>query len=251
MRATQRPTGATGDPPDMDRPPSLLGITIRRSTVLGRFFLFYGIGISVVLGAVFAITPGGTFSALPYIVPIFGAVGSMGSLQVFSSDRIKGTLEYFLAYGVSSRRLFANFLVAAIVLMSLVVGIGESVAIGVYLARGRAFSDIVALAFGLYAVPMSFATAAFATIVGMYWSALSSPRAGMNSPIGLAPFIGILPPVAVLVSITALAASGIVGSPGEYLAVAVTGAVIVAAAALTLLALVGRLLRNERFLSPA
>jgi hypothetical protein len=59
-----------------------------------------------------------------------------------------------------------------------------------------------------YTLPMSYASQAFAATVGMYWSALSSPRQGLNSPIGLAPFIGILPTVATLGAVIALGIFG-------------------------------------------
>jgi hypothetical protein len=88
-------------------------------------------------------------------------------------------------------------------------------------------------------------------MAGMYWSALSSPRSSMNSPIGLAPLVGVLPPALVLISLTTLAAGGVVGTMSEYLDVGLVGAAVVWVVTLGLLASVGRLLRSERLLSPA
>ena len=233
-------------------PPSLLGITIRRSMVLGRFFLVYGTGISVLLGVVLGLVSGSSFAAaFPLLLPIFASVGSMGGLAVFTSDRLKGTLEYFMAYGFSPRRLFLNFLTATLVLVSIVVSVGLGVGVGLYLARGNAFTPGLAVALGLYAVPMSFASAAFAATMGMYWSALSSPRAGMNSPIGLAPFIGILPPVTTLFIVVALGASGATTSVTTFYAIAVAVMALVVVFVVLLLALINRFLRRERLLSPA
>ncbi|MGD0719389.1 MAG: hypothetical protein ABSA15_07450, partial [Thermoplasmata archaeon] len=212
-----------------DGPPSLLWITVRRSTVLGRFFLVYGSGLSAFLGVVLGVVSGSSFAAaFPLLLPIFASVGSMGGLAVFTSDRLKGTLEYFMAYGVSPRRLFLNFLIASLVLVSIVVSVGVGVGVGLYLARGNAFTSGLALALGLYAVPMSYASTAFATTMGMYWTALSSPRAGMNSPTGLAPFIGILPPVTTLIIVVALGASGATTSVTTFYAIAVAVMAVVA-----------------------
>ncbi len=232
-------------------PLSLLGITVRRASVSGRFFLVYGTGMSIFLGVVLAITPGGAFStSFPVLLPIFAAVGSMGGLVVFSNDRIKGVLECLMAYGISPRRLFTNALAASLVLASVVLVGSIGVGVGVDLAAGHPLTRNLALFLTVYSIPMSYVSAAFAATIGMYWTALSSPRAGMNSPIGLAPFFGILPPVTTLVLFAALGIAGDV-SDGFFLAVAAAVAGGVAVIVGLLLGLIGRLLRRERLLSPA
>jgi hypothetical protein len=242
----------TAKPADAAEPPSLLGITIRRSTALGRFFLLYGTGISVLLGVTLALSSASTFTAaFPLLLPIFACTGSMGGLAVFTSDRLKGTLEYFMAYGVTPRRLFLNFLVSSLVLVSIVLAVGVGVGVGLYLAGGNAVTLGLAAALGLYAVPMSYASAAFATTVGMYWSALSSPRAGLNSPIGLAPFIGILPPVGTLLVVAALGVSGTTTAVTTFYEIAVAAMALVGIFVVALLALIDRFLLRERLLSPA
>jgi hypothetical protein len=235
-----------------EEPPSLLGITLRRSTVLGRFFLVYGVAIAVLLGLSLALVSGSSFAAaFPLLLPIFASVGSMGGLAVFTSDRLKGTLEYFMAYGVSPRRLFLNFLIASLVLVTIVLSVGVGVGFGVYLARGHAFTSDLALALGLYAVPMSYASTAFATTMGMYWSALSSPSAGLNSPIGLAPILGILPPVTTLLVVAALGVTGTTTSVTTFYGIAVAAMIVVVVFVVLLLAMINRFLRRERLLSPA
>ena len=142
--------------PAAEGPLSLLGVTIRRSTVLGRFFLVYGTAISLLLGISLDLTSASSFaSAFPLLLPIFGAVGSMGGLTVFTSDRMKGALEYFLAYGISARRLFANVLVACLVLVTLILAVGGTVGVGLYLALGHPLTATLAQGLGLYGVPMT------------------------------------------------------------------------------------------------
>ncbi len=234
----------------VEAPPSLLGITIRRATILGRFFLVYGTVLSTLLAALLTVSAGAGFvSGFPLFLPVFGAVGSMGGLTVFSNDRMKGALEYFLAYGLSPQRLFTNVLVTALVLGTIIVGVSSTVGVGVYLARGHPLNGTLALSLGGYGIPMTYASAAFATIVGMYWTALSSPRSGLNSPIGLAPLIGVLPPVSVLTTLSLLASAGTVTS-AEVTEIALLAVLGVAAVTVALLALSGRLLRSERLLSP-
>jgi len=84
----------------------------------------------------------------------------------------------------------------------------------------------------------------------VYWTALSSPRQGINSPIGLMPFIGILPALGTLLAIVALSLSGPV-STGTLLLVLGSALGIVALFVLVLLFSMGRLLRRERLLSQA
>jgi hypothetical protein len=97
---------------------------------------------------------------------------------------------------------------------------------------------------------MSVVSVVFAVTVGIYWTSLSSPRAGMNSPIGLIPMIGILPSLGVLLGITALAVVGVPSNMAILLAAGGIEAVIVVIVA-TLLGGMNRFLRRERFLSPA
>lgn len=231
--------------------PSLLRPVVRRAFRTGRFYLVYGSGISCVLAVVLALSGGDAFAtSFPLLLPIFGVVGSLGGLIVFSNDRIKGVLEYLLAYGVTPQQVFFSILVAALTLQAVVVGAGLTAGVVVYLANGRTLTANLALDFGLYSVPMSIASVIFAATVGTYWTTLSSPRSGMNSPIGLIPMIGILPSVATLFGITALAASGLAAQNDIYLVGGTVEAVIVVVVAV-LLGGMNRFLRRERLLSPA
>ena len=230
---------------------SLLSVTVRRASITGRFFLVYGTAISVLLGVLLAHFSGPSFSSsFPLFVPIFGVVGSMGGLVVFTSDRTKGVLEYLIAYGYSPRRLFANVLLTTLVLVSIVVVIGVSVSLGVYFAEGHTVTSNLAIGMGVYAVPMTYVCAAFASTVGVYWTALSSPRMGINSPVGLIPFIGILPALATIFVIVAMTLSGPL-STGTLLLVLGSAMGLVTIVVIVLLVSMGRLLRRERLLSPA
>jgi len=175
-------------------------------------------------------------------------MAAVGALTVFTSDRTKGVLEYLMAYGVSPRRLFANFLVAALAAISIVVVIAIGVGVGAYLAVGNHVSTSLLLLLVGYAIPMSYVSGSFAITVGMYWSALSSPREGIGTTIGLAPIFGILPPVATLVLIGVFGATTGITTNGFLL---VTGAALalIGLIVLYLLANLGHLLRRERLLS--
>ncbi len=233
------------DPPTKD--PTLLGITVRRSLVLGRMFLLAGLIYAVVFSLVLGLTAGPGFDeAFPLLLPVFAVIASMGALMVFSSDRIKGVLEYLLAYGFSSRRLFVNVLLAGFVLAVILVGVSTAVGLGVRFGSGQGVSAVFVELLLAYGLPMTFASVGFAVTVGMYWTSLSSPRSGINSPVGLAPIVGIAPPLITLVLVGFLAAT--TSLPFEL--VAGPAVVVVALVVLALLAQVDRLLPLERLLSP-
>lgn len=239
-------------PNPSDGPLSFLGITVRRSFTSGRLYFGYGMVLSTFLGLALAATGGPAFAqTYPLILPIFTVVGGMGALMAFSNDRLKGVLEYLMAYGVSPRQQFANTLLASLVLVSVVLGVSLSASLTFDLIRGGKISLELVGVLGIYGIPMSFAAEAFATTVGMFWTTLSSPRTGMSSPAGLAPFLGILPPVATLGGVALIGITYGTVSTSSFLLVAGLAVGLVALAVALLLAGTSRLLRPERLLSPA
>ncbi len=235
-----------------DGPLSYLGITIRRAFVVGRLYFVYGTAMSVLLGIGLGSTVGVAFTdAYPLMLPIFAVVGAMGALTVFTNDRLKGVIEYLMAYGVSPRRQFANVLVASVVMATVLLTVALSLSLGFYVVRGHEIPSSMGLILVLYTIPMTYAAQAFATTVGMYWTAISSPRTGLTSPTGLAPFIGILPPVATLLSFVVIGVTGGTVDQSTFLIVSGLAMTLVAAVVGSLLALSSRLLRRERLLSPA
>jgi hypothetical protein len=228
--------------------PSILGSTIRRSFVLGRIGLIGALAYAAILSTVFDLESGpSAVEGIAILLPIFAVVGSMGGLIVFTGDRVKGVYEYLIAYGISPRRLFVNVLVASLVLVTTVLGVSLAFGLGLYLARGDSISVLQVEELGLYSVPMSYASAALAATVGMFWTSLSSPRQGMSSSIGLIPFIALAP------SLVTLAAAGVVGASygaGYILPVTTSAIGVVTVVVLVLMSQVPRLLTVERFLSP-
>jgi hypothetical protein len=228
-------------------PQTLLGITIRRALVLGRLYLVLGIGYLTVLTIVISTDTGTAYaSGIALFLPIFAVLGSMGGVTLFSGDRSKGVYEYLMGYGVSPRRLFVDVLITSFLLTTVVLGISLGIGLGVYLARGGAITSVLVLYLGLYALPMSYASAGFTAMVGMYWTSLSSPRQGMNSAIGIMPLVGIAPSI-----ITLVAAGTVAALDGTSYTLVVTSiaVILIVAAVLLLLGLVGRLLTRERLLS--
>jgi hypothetical protein len=235
--------------PNLDRPlPSLLRTTIRRSVVLGRVFLAIGLIYSVVLTLSLSASPQPSFdSSVPLLLPLFAVLGSMGGMLAFSNDRMKGVFEYLVAYGIRPRSLFAYSLIASLAVMTILVGVSVALAFGVSYLVWHSLSLTLVEAVGLYSIPMGYASAALASMVGMYWTVLSSPRTGMNSPIGLIPAVGIAPSVITLVAVGAIAATYGTGAIPVVQGIALA---LTLGAALVLLSLTSRLLRTERLLSP-
>jgi hypothetical protein len=226
--------------------PSLTATTIRRTLSIGWIYLVIGTFISLFLAIVLVLgvhrdtTFGLTF---PLEVPLFAVLGSTGGLLTFTSDRTKGVFEYLIAYGVRPRTLFLNGLLSTAAMASIILAAALLVGLGAASVRGVPLTEDLWKSIGLYTIPMSFAGALFTATVGMMWSAVSTPRTGINSPVGLAPRLGIAPTVLVLII-----AEGLPSSQFYYFTVGAALAII--AAVVGLLALSARLMGRERFLSP-
>ena len=228
---------------------SFLGPTIRRSFRSGRMVLVVGVVWSVILGVAIAVGAAAIRLQLSPDLPVFGSVSAVGALTVFTSDRTTGVLEYLVAYGVSPRRLFTNFIVAALASISIVLVIARGASVGDHLALGNKVSTSLLLFLGGYAIPMSYVSGAFATTVGLLVGAFLAAR-GHEQPhrVGPLPWHS--------------SARGNTGShrnlwgdgrdtTNGFLLVAGGALTLVALTVLYLLANIGHLLRRERLLSNA
>ncbi len=237
-------------PYEAEGPLSLLGITVRRSFTTGRFYLGYAIVMSLIFAIVMGLAGGASVDyVVPFLLPIFAVVGSMGGLTVFTNDRLKGVLEYLMAYGISPRRLFVDVLLASLVMVTTVLAIAMGAGVGFLLVRKHGVALEFALLLALYTLPMSYASTAFSATIGMFWTSLSSPRTAINSPIGLAPLVGILPAMVTFIALIGLSLTGHT-SVTDFVLVAGGAVAALALVVILLLSMIGRLLRRERLLSP-
>ena len=233
-------------PPASRHPvPSLAVVTFRRGLVTGRLYLGIAVMVTLILTVILLRTAHGPTAFLttyPLEVPLFATLGAVGGLMMFVSDRSKGVLEYLISYGVRPARLLANALLTTVGLSTIVLGAALLVGLGGFVVTGHAITpDLVNAVLG-YTIPMTYAASLFAAICGMVWSSLSSPRTGMNSPVGVAPLVGIAPPLAVLLLAESVARD-------QYYYVTVGAAVGVLVVVVLMLLASARLMGRERYLS--
>jgi len=222
--------------------PSLLGITIRRAFIVGRVSLLVGGGMVVFYSAAFGLGGPLFVSIGTVVLPIFAVSGGIGGCLVFSNDRLKGVLEYLVAYGVSPRRLLFNALAVGLIQVTLILGAGVAAGLTTYLLSGYQLTVRLPEVLLVYTFPMSYLTVSLMTTIGVFWTALSSPRAGLNSPIGVLPMIGVLPTGAALILALTL---------GRYASQILLGAeLVIFVIVLSLLSRTDRLMPTERLLSP-
>ncbi len=226
--------------------PSLLRVTLRRALIAGRVYLAIPIVISLVLTVALLRSSHGSaafVATFPLEIPLFATLGAMGAMMLFVGDRSKGVLEYLISYGIRPRTLFVNCLLATVVLSTIVMGTALLVGLGGYVATGNSISTTFQDSILGYTIPMTYASSLFAAICGIIWSALSSPRMGLNSPVGVAPILGVAPPLLDLI-----VAEGV--DKSAYYYVTVGAALGVLALAAGLLVASSRLMGRERYLSP-
>jgi hypothetical protein len=229
--------------------PSLVSSTIRRTIVIGWRYIAIGTAISLLLTAIliFQVKSGSTHAAFstayPLELPIFAVLGSVAGLMTFTADRTKGVYEYLIAYGIRPGSLFANTLLATVAMVALILGVSLGLGLGIGVSQGVVLTQTLAKSLALYTLPVSFAGGLFTATVGMMWTSISSPRMGMNSPVGIAPMFGVAPVILVLIVAEAAPASDfyyVTGGAAAVIIVIVVG----------LLSLSARLMSRERFLSP-
>jgi hypothetical protein len=226
----------------------LTATTIRRTIVIGRVYLGLGAGLALLLSLVLLFASakhgGAAFNTVfPLELPLFAVLGSTGGLMTFTSDRTKGVFEYLIAYGVPPRRLFVNGLIATAAMSTIILGLSLAVGLGAAVADRVTLTADLFKALEYYTIPMSFAGGLFISTIGMIWSSVSSPRTGMNSPVGIAPLLGVGPIVLVLIVAESAPSS-------EYYYITGGASAVIIAAVVLLLALSARLMGRERFLSP-
>ncbi len=213
---------------------------------MGWRYLAIGTVFSLVLslGLLASAHPSVAFTkTFPLEIPLFAALGSMGGLMTFTSDRTKGVFEYLIAYGIRPRALFANGLLSTAAMASIILGLSLLVGLGAATYRGVSFDFDFIQSIALYTVPMTYASSLFVATVGMIWSSISTPRMGMNSPVGLAPMFGVGPSILVLIAAETAPAADF-----YYITTGVAFAIV--AVVVVMLALSAQLMGRERFLSP-
>lgn len=226
--------------------PSVTAITFRRGIAAGRLYLAIAIVVSLILTVVLLRSAKGAVAfatTFPLEMPLFASLGAMGGLTIFVSDRSKGVLEYVIAYGMRPGRLFLNYLLTTAGLSTIVLAALLSVGLGGFLVAGNSVSTDLENSILGYTIPMTYACSLFAVTAGMVWSTVSTPKMGLNSPIGVAPILAIAPPVIVLLLAETVAKS-------EYYYVTVGAAVGFIVVVFLLLGASVRLMGRERYLSP-
>jgi hypothetical protein len=235
---------------------SLFNTTFRRALSFGKVYVGMGMVLPLLFVAELSVAGGAATTAgvpagpilsqiYPLLMPVFVILGASGALMIFASDKDKGVYEYMLAYGVDVSTIFWSVIAATVGLVSLVLAVSLALTVGVL-----AFTNAGALSvvFGelviFYTVPLSFAAAMFMTMSGMMWSQLTTRRPGVNSPVGMAPLLGLAPVLAVLILAVGPGSGHIL-----YVVGAASVAMVLGVAAMASVA--NSRMQRERFLSNA
>lgn len=235
---------------------ALVSTNFRRALSFGKIYAGMGMVLPLLFIAELSVagsaasakgaTGGAVLSQLyPLLLPVFVVLGASGALMIFASDKDKGVYEYMLAYGVDVSTIFWSMIAATLILVSLVLAVSLTLTVVVLaFTNASALSLIFAELVIFYTVPLSYAAAMFMSMSGMIWSQLTARRPGVNSPVGIAPMLGIGPILAVL-----LIAVGPGSGHTLYVVGAASVAMVLGVAAIASVA--NSKMQRERFLSNA
>jgi hypothetical protein len=201
---------------------TLSTVNFKRSINYGKIYLIIAIAISIGEVLVISLVPSSSqttqaihnqgqnlgitnvgalviVSIYPVFSPLFTVIGSLGALMIFVSDKSKGVYEYLIAYGVNTSSIFWSIVLAAVGLASLVLVVSLSVVTAILYSLNHSIPFEFVELILIYSIPLTYAATMFTTMIGMVWSSLTTRRAGINSPVGLAPIFGIFPIIAVFI----------------------------------------------------
>jgi len=247
-----------GQGKDFPRPPKEAGganmgalfyTNFRRALSFGRIYVLIGMFLPL-LFAVQVSAAGRTAGAsvldqiYPLILPVFVVLGSLGALMIFSSDKEKGVYEYLIAYGVDASTIFWSIIVATMGIVTLVLAVSIAVTTAALVATGGTLSVGFGELILFYTIPLSYAATMFMSMAGMIWSQLTTRVAGVNSPAGIAPLLGVAPVLVVFFVATQVSSGYLL-----YIVGGVSIAMIWAVVAMASIA--SSKMQRERFLSNA
>jgi hypothetical protein len=184
------------------------GVAIaKRSISLSKTFLIIGIFLSL-LGVVISSVSGlvGRFAqtgipvdatgrgtldlatALPLVsvaIQVLAAIiFATPVLLLYVYDKNNGVLEYFLSLGMNQKDIYTQYLKAALILASVLVGFELAINLVAGLVEGT--NRLVLLEVSGLVVGMALPSVSFGTLIMMSFSSLQKQRVGANQPLGLA-----------------------------------------------------------------
>lgn len=115
------------------------------------------------------------FAAVTFATPV---------LLLYVYDKNNGVLEYFLSLGMNQGDIYRQYLKAALILASGVVGLEVVINLVAGLAEGT--KGLLLMETTLLVVALALPVVAFGTLVMMSFSSLQKQRVGANQPLGMA-----------------------------------------------------------------
>jgi len=115
------------------------------------------------------------FAAITFTTPV---------LLLYVYDKNNGVLEYFLSLGMNQGDIYRQYLKAALILASGVVGLEVVINIVAGLVEGT--KGLLLLQASVLVVALALPVVSFGTLLMMSFSSLQKQRVGANQPLGMA-----------------------------------------------------------------
>lgn len=130
---------------------------------------------------------------IPYLIPLFSIVGSIGVPAIFSEDRSNGFYEFVLSSTkIGTKEVFWAVIITSVAITGLILAIVVAMSVSLFQLRVGFIPGYFLKDLAIYSVPISIMATFLVASVTFISQALTKRISYVNSPAGLAPIFGII-----------------------------------------------------------
>ncbi len=176
----------------------LFKLNFKRTVSFSRIYIVIGMILPIFYSGVLFFIPDASLkssigSLYPLLMPLFIIIGSIGPLWIFTSDKRKGVYEYLIASGIEVSSVFWSVLMITAGIVTMLLAFVLISILIIFTLAGVQITVIMVETIIFFTIPISYSSSILTSTAGMIWASLSKSMTGVNSPVGLAPLLGIIP----------------------------------------------------------
>ena len=176
----------------------LFKLNFKRTVSFSKIYIVTGMILPIFYSGVLFFIPDASLkssigSLYPLLMPLFIIIGSIGPLWIFTSDKRKGVYEYLIASGIEVSSVFWSVLMITAGIVTMLLAFVLISILIIFTLAGVQITVVMVETIIFFTIPISYSSSILTSTAGMIWSSLTKSMTGVNSPVGLAPLLGITP----------------------------------------------------------